>query len=151
MLCAPGLGIVLRHQLGLRGHRLGELRLQHLGHLLVHPTRQRKRRPDVACVSYDRWPPQQRVPRTEAWDVVPTLAVEVVSPTDRAEDLMPKVTEYFRAGVERVWVLFPAHEHVYVYASPTTVRILTRADAWHGEPILPHFRLPLAAFFDDVM
>jgi len=112
---------------------------------------QRKRRPDVAFVSYERWPPQQRVPRTEAWSVVPNLAVEVVSPTDRADDLMNKINEYFGAGVERVWVVFPAQEHVYIYESPTTVRILTRADAVHGEPILPHFRLPLAAFFDDVV
>jgi Uma2 family endonuclease len=114
-------------------------------------TIQCKRRPDVAFVLYDRWPPQQRVPRTEAWNVVPNLAVEIVSPTDRADDLMNKVTEYFCAGVERVWVIFPAQEHVYVYESPTTVRILTRADALQGEPLLPDFRLPLAAFFDDVV
>src|SRR5215813_6503808 len=73
---------------------------------------QRKRRPDVAFVSYERWPPQQRVPRTEAWSVVPNLAVEIVSPTDRADDLVNKVTEYFCAGVERVWVIFLAQEHV---------------------------------------
>ena len=36
MACEPSLGIVLRYQLGLRSHRLGELRLQRLGHLLVH-------------------------------------------------------------------------------------------------------------------
>ena len=114
-------------------------------------TMQRKRRPGVAFVSYDRWPPLQRVPRTEAWNVVPNLAVEVVSPTDRADDLMNRVTEYFCAGVERIWVVFPAQEQFYVYESPTTVRILTRTDVLHGEPILPHFRLPLAAFFDDVV
>jgi len=112
---------------------------------------QRKRRPDVAFVSYERRPPQQRVPRTEAWSVVLNLAVEVVSPTDSVDDLINKINEYFGAGVEHVWVVFPAQEHVYIYESPTTVRILTRADAVHGEPILPHFRLPLAAFFDDVV
>ena len=114
-------------------------------------TLQRQRRPDVALVLYDRWPPQQRVPRTEAWNVVPNLAVEIVSPTDRADDLMNKVAEYFGAGVERVWIIFPAQEHVYVYESPTTVRILTRADTLQGEPLLPDFRLPLATFFDDVV
>src|SRR5687767_13248887 len=34
-----------------------------------------RRRPDVAFVSYPRWP-EDRVPRAEAWDVVPDLAVE---------------------------------------------------------------------------
>ena len=132
-----------------RQHHLGRAVQEMLFELGA--TIQRKRRPDVAFVLYDRWPPQQRVPRTEAWNVVPNLAVEIVSPTDRADDLMNKVTEYFCAGVERVWVIFPAQEHVYVYESPTTVRILTRADTLQGEPLLPDFRLPLAAFFDDVV
>ena len=111
---------------------------------------QRKRRPDVAFVSYDRWPQPQRVPRTEAWEVVPNLAVEVVSPTDRVNDLMNKVAEYFRAGVECVWVVLPYQEQVYIYESPTSVRLLTRADALRGEPVLPHFQLQLAALFDEV-
>ena len=113
-------------------------------------TMRRKRRPDVAFVSYDRWPRQQRVPSTEAWEVVPNLAVEVVSPTDRVHDLMHKVAEYFRAGVERVWVILPPQEQVYVYESPTSVRILTRADTLRGEPLFPHFQLRLAALFDEV-
>ena len=130
-----------------RQHRLGRGVQEMLFDLGA--TIQRKRRPDVAFVSYDRWPQQQRVPRTEAWEVVPNLAVEVVSPTDRADDLMNKVAEYFRAGVECVWVVFPSQEQIHVYESPTSVRILTRADALHGEPALPHFQLPVAALFDE--
>src|SRR5262245_8674735 len=60
----------------------------------------RNRRPDVAFVSYQRFPQGGIIPpRENAWDVVPDLAVEVVSPTDFAGDLMEKVHEYFRAGV----------------------------------------------------
>ena len=101
-------------------------------------------------MSYDRWPPPQRVPRTEAWEVVPNLAVEVVSPTDRADDLINKIAEYFRAGVEGVWVVFPSQEQIHIYESPTRVRILTRADVLGGEPVLPHFQLQLAALFDEI-
>ena len=111
---------------------------------------QRKRRPDVAFVSYERWPRQRQVPHAEAWEVVPNLAVEVVSRTDRADDLMNKIAEYFHAGVEGVWVVFPSQEQIHVYESPTSVRILTRADALRGEPVLPHFQLPVAALFDEV-
>jgi Uma2 family endonuclease len=112
-------------------------------------TVQRKRRPDVAFVSYDRWPLQRRIPRTEAWEVVPNLVVEVISPTDRVDDIVDKVAEYFRAGVECVWVSLPSQEQVYVYESPTQVRILTRTDELRGEPVLPQFRLPLTALFDE--
>ena len=41
-------------------------------------------------------------------------------------------------------------KQVYIYESPTQVRILTRADELYGEPVLPHFRLPLATLFEDI-
>jgi Uma2 family endonuclease len=58
-----------------------------------------QRRPDVAYVSYNRWPRQRRVPRTQAWAVVPELAVEVISPGNTFEAVLGKVHEYFQAGV----------------------------------------------------
>jgi Uma2 family endonuclease len=109
----------------------------------------RKRRPDVAFVSFDRWSMQRRIPRAEAWGVVPNLAVEVVSRTDSGNYIVDKVAYYFQAGVERVWVLFPSQAQVYTYDSPTSVRILTRRDESSGDPILPHFRLPLVELFED--
>jgi Uma2 family endonuclease len=111
---------------------------------------QRKRRPDVAFVSYERWPRQRPVPHAEAWEVVPNLVVEVISPSDKGKDILHKVAEYFRIGVECVWVIFIFQEQVYIYESPTQVRILTRADELYGEPVLPHFRLPLATLFEDI-
>jgi Uma2 family endonuclease len=68
----------------------------------------RKRRPDVAFVSYERWTRQRRVPRAEAWDVVPNLAVEVVRSSDGGADMVDKISEYFRVGVECVWVVLPS-------------------------------------------
>jgi Uma2 family endonuclease len=59
-----------------------------------------------------------------------------------------KIAEYFHAGVERVWVVLPSQEQVYVYDSPSSVRILTRTDELSGDPILPHFRLPLVELFE---
>jgi Uma2 family endonuclease len=111
---------------------------------------QRKRRPDVAFVSYERWPQQRPVPHAEAWEVVPNLVVEVISPSDKGNDILDKVAEYFRMGVECVWVIFIFQKLVYIYESPTQVRILTHADELYGEPVLPHFRLPLATLFEDI-
>src|SRR5260370_14581096 len=47
-----------------------------------------ERRPDVAFVSYQRWPKKRRLPRTNAAPVVPDLAVEVVSPTNLGHDVL---------------------------------------------------------------
>ena len=111
---------------------------------------QRKRRPDVAFVSYERWPRQRPVPHAEAWEVVPNLVVEVISPSDKGDDILGKVAEYFHIGVECVWVIFTSQEQVYIYESPTQVRILTRADELYGEPVLPRFRLPLVTLFEEI-
>ena len=113
------------------------------------PAINRKRRPDAAFVSYARWPRQQRVPNAEAWNVVPNLAVEIISPSNTGDAIVDKIAEYFRAGVECVWVVFTSQEQVYVYDSPTQVRIFSRHDRLPGEPVLPHFQLPLSTLFDE--
>jgi len=139
--------LVARLEAFAREHQLGRA-VQEMLFDLALPTH-RKRRPDVAFVSFERWPQQRRIPRTEAWEVIPNLAVEMVSPTDRADNVMDKVAEYFEAGVEQVWVIFPSQELVYIYASTTRVDILTRSETLHGDPILPRFQLPLTELFDD--
>jgi Uma2 family endonuclease len=108
-----------------------------------------QRRPDVAVVTYQRWPRNRKVPRTNAWDVVPELAVEVVSASNTANEIMAKIREYFAAGVQRVWVIYPTEEQVYVYRSPIEPRVLTRDMDLDGEDILPGFRLRVSALFED--
>ena len=108
----------------------------------------RQRRPDVAVVSYKRWPRTRRVPSTEAWEVTPDLAVEVASPSNTAEKVLKKVREYFRAGVRLVWVIFPEPAEVHVHNSPKSVQILDLTDVLRGDPVLPGFRLPLSKLFE---
>lgn len=107
-----------------------------------------QRRPDVAYVSYQRWPRKRQVPRTQAWAVVPELAVEVISASNTFEEVLGKVHEYFRAGVQAVWVVAPPQQQVYVYQSPSHIQVVTIQEALTGEPFLPGFRLPLTEFFD---
>jgi Uma2 family endonuclease len=107
------------------------------------------RRPDVAFVSFQRWPKNRRVPRTAAWNVVPELAIEVISETNLAEQILGKIREYFQAGVQLVWVVYPVEEQVYVYESLTQIRVLTRTDELDGGTVLPGFRLPLGSLFEE--
>ena len=80
--------------------------------------------------------------------MVPDLAIEVVSPNNTAQECLLKVQEYFRAGVQRVWVIYPGVEQIYVYSSPTDPRVLTRSDILSGEPLLPGFQLPVSTLLD---
>ena len=106
-----------------------------------------RRRPDVAFVSAEQWPLSREFPESGDWEIVPDLAVEVVSPTDELSDVVSKVREYFEYGVKRVWVILPVQRQVYVYESPTRVRILPHTDALSGEEIIPGFTLPLSGLF----
>ena len=108
----------------------------------------RNRRPDIAFVSFERWPKLRPHNKDDnAWDVVPNLAIEVVSPNDLAEELLVKMEEYFRAGAQLVWIVYPKDAQVYVYQAPKDVRILGRTDTLDGGIVLPEFRLALADLF----
>jgi len=109
-----------------------------------------KRRPDLAFVSHDRWARNRPVPRTAAWEVIPDLAIEIISPMNLACEVLVRVDDYFRSGVRSVWVVYPGEglELVYVYESPTSVRILTRSDRLELPGILPGFQLPLDSLFE---
>jgi Uma2 family endonuclease len=112
--------------------------------------RDRYRRPHVAVVTFDRWPKGRPIPFPDnAWDVVPDLAVEIVSPHDLADAIMQKIVEYFQAGVRLVWVVYPQHRLGYVYESPTQVCVRASTDELDGGSVLPGLRLPLAELFPE--
>jgi Uma2 family endonuclease len=115
---------------------------------LLDASKDLKRRPDLAFVSHDRWAKNRPVPRTSAWDVIPDLAIEVISPTNGASEVIAKVSDYFRYGAREVWVVYPLEEQVYVYRSPTSIRVLTRSDRLESPDILPGFQLPLESLFE---
>ena len=131
-------------------NNLGRAVAEGLFRLSLSRDRNRNRKPDAAFISSRRWPRERPMPRTDnAWDVVPDLAVEVISPTDRVEELFEKIAEYFEAGVSLVWILYPNLQMVQVYESLTQVRGLIAADELDGGPVLPGFRTSVAALFSE--
>lgn len=140
---------------------LGSLMFLHardhdLGHVVsetlfdFRPTVDQSRRPDLAFVSFARWPRERRVPRQAAWDVVPDLAIEVVSPFDYAADVMGKVAEYFLVGVRQVWVIYPRQELVLIHDSLKQLRGLGPGEVLDGGAVLSGFRLPVSTLFDKL-
>jgi Uma2 family endonuclease len=130
-----------------RTRKLGRLLMEMVFRIDVASNLQR--RPDVAFVSHARWPFHRRVPDVAVWDMVPDLAIEVVSPSNTADDVQGKMHEYFNAGVSRVWVVYPRQKEVYVYSSPTQIEVLQLGQELDGGTLAPGFRLPLAALFED--
>jgi len=103
---------------------------------------------DVAVYSYTRLP---RGPMPEGYlDVLPELVFEVRSQTDRWSEILDKVAEYLRAGVDVVCVLNPQSMTVTVfYASERPPRVF----AADQELVLPEvlgdqFHVPVRRFFE---
>ena len=83
-----------------------------------------------------------------ASDVVPDLAIEVISPSNTANEIAGKLAEYFEAGVRQTWVVYVEQRLVYIYRSVMSVRIVGVDDDLDGGEILPGFTLRLADLFE---
>ena len=108
-----------------------------------------QRRPDVAFVSVERGRASP-VRRTNAWDVVPDLAVEIVSTTNFADEIDAKLVDYFAAGVGQVWVIYPETRRLYVHESLQTARGYSEDDLVDAAPVLPGLTFRLADLFDAI-
>jgi Uma2 family endonuclease len=117
----------------------------------LRPSVGRSRRPDLAFVSAKKWPVNKRPPEGESWPIIPDLAVEIVSPTNYAAEIIERVHEYERAGVRLVWVVYPSAREIHVFdaGEHSVIRRLQGADWLKGEPVLPGFELDLAMLFGD--
>ena len=130
-----------------RTHRLGRVMTEAV--FRIDRDAGLQRRPDVAFVSDERWPWNRRAPKGSPWDMVPDLAIEVVSPSNKANEVVRKLREYFRAGVRQVWVVYPETSQVYIYDAPDQIRVLGRDKELDGGALLPGFRLAVATLFED--
>ena len=75
----------------------------------------------------------------------------MVSPTDSVEELEQKIAEYFRAGVQLVWVVHPTRSKIHVYQSPTQITVLLKTDVLDGGTVMPGFQLDLAQLFTETI
>lgn len=102
------------------------------------------RAPDLAFIRRGRLPAEE--PETFS-EVVPDLAAEILSPSDRWSDVEEKIAEYLAAGVTVVWILDPSRNEVRVHRADRALEILG-ADALLTEPtLLPSLRVPLRDLF----
>ena len=75
--------------------------------------------------------------------IVPDLAVEVVSPKDRAVEVEAKLVDYRIAGFPLVWVVYPAGRVLHA-RTPAGVTILEESAVLELPGLLPDFRHTVA-------
>ncbi len=109
---------------------------------------QRVRRPDASFVATGRITQAQY---TAGYvPVVPDLAVEIVSPSDRAHELDEKLEEYLQAGVKLVWIIHPKTKTVDVHRPDGSDSRLRTGDTLTGEAVIPGFECQVAGLFPEI-
>lgn len=110
---------------------LGEVFQDSLIYLLHREGRRLRgaRIPDVSYVQRVNLPPDYDVDRP--YPGAPTLAIEVMSPDDKAEDVQKRIVDYLSAGTLEVWVVYPEAREVHQHRGDTdhvrVYRVMTEA------------------------
>lgn len=73
--------------------------------------------------------------------------IEIISETDYGYGIESKVWEYFAAGVQCVWQIFPNLEIVKVYTAPDKVTICKGEGVVSAAPVLPDFKIKASDVF----
>jgi len=105
--------------------------------------------PDASFISWDRLP-DGKIPREALWNLAPNLAVEVISKGNTVEEMQRKLQDYFAAGVQLVWYVYPATRQVHVFRSVGEGPVeLSEPETLGGGDLLPGFSLPLERLFAE--
>lgn len=136
---------------------VGHLILQHVvanrrnvrvtgeGGFIVERNPDTVRAPDVSVFRRERFAAD---PSQGFYEGAPDLAVEILSPNDRATEVAEKVEMWLRAGCRAVWVIDPrrqtATESRLDDARVTTIDV----DVLREESLLPGFELSIKALFE---
>jgi Uma2 family endonuclease len=111
----------------------------------------RIRLPDVSFITAERYRALPR-PRPAVPQLAPDLAVEVLSPSNTADEIEQKLKEYFESGTRLAWIIDPVPRTVAVYMSadspPYTVNESEEID---GGEVLPGFRVAVVEFFKPLL
>ena len=100
--------------------------------------------PDVFL--YDESLPFEQLPFPYD-EKLPTLIVEVLSPSDRLGKVVQRVTRFLDRGTSIVWVLDPEARNLTVYRPGQSPVVLEPDQQVTGEDLLPDLKVSVAEFF----
>lgn len=93
------------------------------------------RAPDISFTSRERR--GIVFPEPGFGQAAPDLCIEIISPSEVKSEMDDRAAEYFAAGAQQVWHVFPETERILVYSSPMNSSAYESSDEITGAPILP--------------
>lgn len=106
----------------------------------------RVRLPDVSFVSWGKLP-NHELPAEPIANLVPDLAVEVLSEGNTPREMENKRREYFQGGARLVWEIDPDTQSARVYTTPDQFQEIGPDGSLDGGNVLPGFTLSLSRLF----
>lgn len=107
------------------------------------------RNPDIAFISTEHL--RHIDPDHSPVEGAPALAIEVISPTNLAQDTAKKIRQYLEAGSDAVWIVYPALRLIEIHDS-TGARRITESESLKESKLFSglKFSLSLTSLFDDI-
>ena len=102
--------------------------------------------PDVSFISWTRLP-SHCFPDEPIADIVPDLAVEIISRGNTTEEMARKLDDYLTHGVRLIWYIDPRTQEAKVYRGSKECELRTREQGLEGGDVLPGFVMPMAELF----
>ncbi len=102
--------------------------------------------PDVSFIAWSRLP-RRCFPDEAIGEVVPNLAVEIISRSNTREEMTRKLDDYLTHGVQLIWYIDPRGQEAKVYRGSKEFESRTREQSLEGGDVLPGFVMPMAELF----
>lgn len=101
---------------------------------------------DAAVVRNDHLPPEGV--GVDVFDGAPDLAIIVIAPTDKFNDIESDIEVLMDAGCKHVWILRPRVRMVTVHRAQRQIAIVGESEELRAEDVLPGFGVPAQRIFD---
>jgi len=101
--------------------------------------------PDIAILLTERWASVDR--KKTPIPLAPDIAVEVLSPSERATETMRKVWAYLEAGTQEVWQFQPESQKILIYRGAKSITALDISESL-STPLLPGWEISVREIFE---
>ena len=100
------------------------------------------RKPDAAYLTH-----QQITDGAKGIESMPAFVIEVISKNDDINIVVDKVDEYFAAGVQVIWHIFPEQKMVHIYRSLDIIEVCRGEKLCSAAPVLSAFEMTVSDIF----
>jgi Uma2 family endonuclease len=103
--------------------------------------------PDISVVRRERIPTDPEVRRRGPLEIIPDLAIEVLSPDDRPNRVAEKLAFCLRAGVPLTWIIDSDERSLYAYRPGQPSSYHVAPEVIGAAPVLSAFEIDLGKLF----